>query len=135
MPLALTIAVSREAGSRGGTVARRVGRKLGWQVYNQELLDHIAQERTFTEGVLANLPADAARWTDQHLQALLHDKQLKCASDRVGPGPDRPGAGRPGRSRAAEVRAGCIFHERPRCTAHHRPPGRSHCLHEPTAPA
>src|SRR5690242_12897526 len=37
-PAAMTIAVSREAGARGGTIARRVGRKLGWQVYDQELL-------------------------------------------------------------------------------------------------
>ena len=54
-PASLTIAVSREAGSRGGTIARRVGRKLGWQVYNQELLEYIAQEGVFTEGVVANL--------------------------------------------------------------------------------
>lgn len=76
VPASLTIAVSREAGSRGGTIARRVGRKLGWQVYNQELLDYIAQEGAFTEGVLANLRADAAHWAEEHLQALLRDKQL-----------------------------------------------------------
>jgi cytidylate kinase len=78
VPAALTIAVSREAGSRGGTIARRVGRKLGWQVYNQELLDYIAQEGAFTEGVLANLPGDAARWSEEHLQDLLRDKQLSA---------------------------------------------------------
>ncbi len=30
VPASLTVAVSREAGSRGGSIARRVGRKLGW---------------------------------------------------------------------------------------------------------
>src|SRR5215471_16893419 len=44
MPAQLTVAVSREAGARGGTIGRRVGRKLGWQVYNQELLEYMAQD-------------------------------------------------------------------------------------------
>lgn len=78
VPASLTIAVSREAGSRGGTVARRVGRQLGWQVYNQELLDHIAQEGAFTEGVVGNLPEESARWAEQHLRALLRDRQISA---------------------------------------------------------
>lgn len=76
LPSALTIAVSREAGSRGGTIARRVGRKLGWQVYNQELLDYIAQEGSFTEGVVTNLQPEAARWAEARLQELLDAGQL-----------------------------------------------------------
>lgn len=70
-PASLTIAVSREAGSRGGSIARRVGRKLGWQVYNQELLDTIAQEGAFAEGVVTNMTAEASAWADEHLQSLL----------------------------------------------------------------
>src|ERR1700674_1063820 len=74
-PASLTIALTREAGSRGGTIARRVGRKLGWQVYNQELLDYIAQEGAFTEGVVTNLSAAASLWAEERLQGLLrrHD--------------------------------------------------------------
>jgi hypothetical protein len=71
MPPGLTVAVSREAGARGGTIARRVGRKLGWQVYTQELLDYIAQEGAFRENLLANLPAGAPRWAEQQLEQLL----------------------------------------------------------------
>src|SRR6516165_2044599 len=44
VPRALTIAVSREAGSRGHTIGSRAGLKLGWPVYNQELLQYVAQE-------------------------------------------------------------------------------------------
>ena len=42
LPAALTVAISREAGARGGTIARRAGEKLGWQIYNQELLEYVS---------------------------------------------------------------------------------------------
>ena len=44
IPASVTIAVSREAGSRGNTIGNRAGLKLGWPVYNQELLEYVAQE-------------------------------------------------------------------------------------------
>ena len=37
------IAVSRETGAGGGTISRMVGQKLGWKVYDHELLEAIAQ--------------------------------------------------------------------------------------------
>jgi hypothetical protein len=37
-PRAFTIAISREAGTPGGSVAAELGRFLGWSVYDQELL-------------------------------------------------------------------------------------------------
>ena len=51
VPSSLTIAVSREAGSRGGSIARRAAAKLGWQVYSQEMLEYIAQDGNFRSGV------------------------------------------------------------------------------------
>ena len=38
-PLGLTVAISREAGARGGSIAKRLGKQLGWQVYTQDLLE------------------------------------------------------------------------------------------------
>lgn len=38
------IALSREAGSRGTLVAREVGRRLDWPVYDNELLTELARE-------------------------------------------------------------------------------------------
>jgi cytidylate kinase len=75
-PAALTIAVSREAGARGGSIARRVGRKLAWQVYDQELLEYMAQESVVSQGVLDNPPAAPADWAESRLQQLLRDKQM-----------------------------------------------------------
>src|SRR5512136_357187 len=68
---ALTIAVSRESGARGGTIARRVGRKLGWQVFDQELLEFMAQEAAVNPGVLENSHGSHAEWIEARLQHLL----------------------------------------------------------------
>jgi cytidylate kinase len=76
VPARLTVAISREAGARGGTIARRVGRKLGWQVYNQELLEYISQEGPFRQDVLENLPPAAARWAAERLQLVLREQTL-----------------------------------------------------------
>ena len=41
---ALSVALMREAGTPGTSVAREVGARLGWQVYDHELLERIAAE-------------------------------------------------------------------------------------------
>ena len=43
-PPAFTIAFSREAGSGSTLVAREIGRRLNWPVYDRELLEHLANE-------------------------------------------------------------------------------------------
>lgn len=79
-PGGLTIAISREAGSRGGTIARRVGRKLGWQVYDQDLLEYMAQEMTLGRTPLEEQEetalAGAAEWVEDRLQQLLREQTL-----------------------------------------------------------
>jgi cytidylate kinase len=75
-PWSVTVAVSREAGSRGGTIARRVGKKLGWQVYNQELLEYLAQERHLSRDLFDVLDDAAAAWVEERLAKLLRDKNL-----------------------------------------------------------
>jgi hypothetical protein len=75
IPASLTVAVSREAGARGGTIGKRVGKKLGWQVYDQELLEYTAQEGA-SRHVLAHLPPAAARWADERLEILRGELNL-----------------------------------------------------------
>jgi hypothetical protein len=70
IPAGLTIAISREAGARGGTIGRRVGRLLGWQVYDQELLEYMAQEGASRQNILDPLPPEAARWCEEQLRHL-----------------------------------------------------------------
>jgi hypothetical protein len=76
VPASLTVAVSREAGARGGSIGRRVGRKLGWQVYDQELLEYIAQEAPVRQDVMDALNPAAAGWVEGRLQLLLRDHNL-----------------------------------------------------------
>lgn len=76
MPASLTIAISRESGARGDTIGRRVGKKLGWQVYNQEVLEYISQEGSFRDDVTENLSPEAAQWAAERLQLLLREQNL-----------------------------------------------------------
>ena len=66
-PIGLTIAISREAGARGGSIARRVGQKLGWQVIDQDLLEFLLHD----EQAFEDLPAAARTWADERLDQLL----------------------------------------------------------------
>jgi cytidylate kinase len=75
-PCGLTIALSREAGARGGAIGRRVGQKLGWQVFDQELLEYMAQDGVVRQGVLDSLKPAAMVWTEERLQQLLHEQNL-----------------------------------------------------------
>src|SRR5262249_23177078 len=75
-PRSLTIALSREAGARGGTISRRVGRKLGWQVYTQEMLEYLAQEEIHGQNVSESLSAAAIAWVEERLDELLRQQQL-----------------------------------------------------------
>jgi cytidylate kinase len=70
VPSGVTVAISREAGARGGTIGRRVGRKLGWQVYDQELLEYMAQEGASRQNILDPLPPSAAQWVAERVREL-----------------------------------------------------------------
>jgi cytidylate kinase len=76
VPASLTVALSRESGSRGGSIARRAGAKLGWQVYSQELLEFVAQEGAHRQEILDNLSPAAAAWVDAELDRLLRAEEL-----------------------------------------------------------
>jgi cytidylate kinase len=69
-PQGLSIAVSREAGARGGTIARRVASKLGWQVYDQELMEYMAQDSVVRQGLLDGVSPAGVAWAEARLAAL-----------------------------------------------------------------
>lgn len=71
-PRTLTIAVSRQSGARGGSIAQRVGRLLGWQYVDQDLMEFIAQQGA-AEGPLT---AAAESWADQRLDELRRSGHL-----------------------------------------------------------
>ena len=65
------ITISREAGSRGSGIARLVGVKLGWTVYDQELLEYIAHEVHLRMGVFESLDEPTFDWSQGWLARLL----------------------------------------------------------------
>jgi cytidylate kinase len=76
LPSGLTITISREAGSRGTSIAQRTGKKLGWQVYSQELLEYIAQEATVRQAILGNLSPAAIHWVEEQLQRVQEEYSI-----------------------------------------------------------
>jgi hypothetical protein len=76
LPAGLSVAVSRESGARGGTIGRRVGRKLGWQVYDQELLEYMAQDTVVRQELFEGLSPAAHEWAEARLQRLLREQNL-----------------------------------------------------------
>jgi cytidylate kinase len=75
-PAGLTVAISREAGSRGGTIGRRAARVLGWQVYDQELLEYVSQEGPMHQELLDALSPGASAWLGQRLEQLLREQNV-----------------------------------------------------------
>ena len=69
-PRALTVAISREAGSRGGTIAAAVGRLLGWTVYTQEMIDFLARDEAARQELSTDVPASARMWAETELATL-----------------------------------------------------------------
>jgi hypothetical protein len=76
LPAALTIAISREAGARGSTIAKQAGAKLGWQVYPQDLLEFVTQDAAARQEIIDSLPPGALAWADDQLQRLVRSEAI-----------------------------------------------------------
>jgi cytidylate kinase len=61
----ITIAISRQAGSGGAEIARLTGARLGWPVYDHELLDRIGQEKGLSSRLLAYLDERPIHWLEE----------------------------------------------------------------------
>jgi cytidylate kinase len=66
----VTIALTRETGAHGRTVARAVGQELGWPVYDHELLEQIAREMKMRVDVLERVDERRRSWLLDSLEAL-----------------------------------------------------------------
>ena len=78
-PCGLTVAVSREAGARGGTIAKAVGRLLGWQVFDHEMLDFLLGNTDARADLLAEMPGPTRDWADARCDALVRDRGLDAS--------------------------------------------------------
>jgi cytidylate kinase len=80
-PRGLSVAISREAGARGSSIARKLGELLGWQIYYQENIDYLMQDDVAREQLLGELPASALAWANAHFMRLQHERKMSADSD------------------------------------------------------
>jgi cytidylate kinase len=71
------ICISREAGAGGGALARMVGKRLGWKVYDEELIEAIAHRM--------QLPLDDVRAMDELAPSVVQDWLLPLREEYYAP--------------------------------------------------
>jgi cytidylate kinase len=69
-PHAFTIALSREAGANGSQVACAVGERLGWAVYDRELVQHIAADMGVRTSLLESVDEKDRSWLLECLESF-----------------------------------------------------------------
>jgi cytidylate kinase len=71
------ICISREAGAGGGAIARLVGQRLGWKVYDSELIEAIAHRM--------GVPLDEVRTLDELAPSVMQDWLLPLREEYYAP--------------------------------------------------
>ncbi len=61
----VSVAISRQAGSRGAEIAHAVGGRLGWPVYDSQLLAQIAKEQGLNLKLLEHLDERCVGWLEE----------------------------------------------------------------------
>jgi cytidylate kinase len=67
---AFTIALSREAGTRASLVAHEIGVRLGWPVFDRELLERIAQDMGLRTSLLDAVDERHVSWIEETIEAF-----------------------------------------------------------------
>ncbi len=78
-PPAFTIAISRESGAGGTEIARKIGKRLEWTVYDHELVEHIAQEKGVRAELIDSLDERSSSWFRECTESILHVRPLSAA--------------------------------------------------------
>ena len=66
-----TIALSREAGTLGTSIARETGKRLGWIVYDHELVERIAQDMGVRTSLLNSVDERRMSWIFEAFAASM----------------------------------------------------------------
>ena len=69
-PPAFTIALSREAGANGSLVAGAVGERLGWAVYDRELVQQVAADMGVRTSLLESVDEKHRGWLVESLETF-----------------------------------------------------------------
>jgi cytidylate kinase len=68
---ALTIALSRQVGAGGTSIATEVGNRLGWPVYDHALLERIAQEMHLRTRLLESVDERRTHWLTECAESFV----------------------------------------------------------------
>ena len=71
LPHSFTIVISREAGTQGTAISQEVGKRLGWQVYDHELLEQIAQDMRLRAALLESVDERHQSWLTETFEAFM----------------------------------------------------------------
>jgi cytidylate kinase len=75
----MSVAISREAGARGGTLAASLGQRLNWPVFDQDTLDHLVRDELARRNLLSEIPPGAHQWAEATLKTITGKKALGTA--------------------------------------------------------
>lgn len=75
-PSPFTITISREAGAQGSAVAAEIGQRLGWPVYDQNILGKIADEMKRPPSRLEAVDEQPVGWLQETIGNLLGQYQV-----------------------------------------------------------
>ncbi len=77
---AVTLAVSREAGANGALIARAVADRLGWPLYDKELLQRIASEMGVHAHVLSRVDEKRKSWLTEAFESFASAPTLSASA-------------------------------------------------------
>jgi cytidylate kinase len=72
-PRGFTIAISREAGANGSAVGRLLGERLGWPVYDYELVEHIAGDMGLRSELLESVDEKRMSWLQEFAESFASE--------------------------------------------------------------
>jgi cytidylate kinase len=75
-PRAFTIAISREAGANGSAIGRLLGERLGWPVYDYELVERIASDMGLRSELLESVDEKRMNWLQEFADSFTSAKSV-----------------------------------------------------------
>ena len=75
---ALTLALSRQVGAGGTSIATEVGNRLGWPVYDHNLLERIAQEMHLRTQLLESVDERQTHWLTEVAESFAQTPALNA---------------------------------------------------------
>jgi hypothetical protein len=75
-PRAFTIAISREAGANGSAVGRLLGERVGWPVYDYELVERIAGDIGLRSELLESVDEKRMSWLQEFAESFASESAV-----------------------------------------------------------